>query len=163
MTRARPRRLRDIPIQQIVSIQKLAISAQGASHDFQKTPESRNLDYRNHALTASSNKSKRLGAYSRAERRQPETQSHQHQCYTPYKKFIQFPPQTLQPPWPAICKLQTCRHTMGQFARIRTIHAHRTWCGGITPPQQGEGEGREGMPAGRQIAERGFDPRTFGL
>ena len=27
----------------------------------------------------------------------------------------------------------------------------------------GERERRDGTPAGRKIAERGFDPRTFGL
>ena len=74
-------------------------------------------------------------------------------------------------PWTAGCRQQTCRNITGGSvvwwyhtptasgkARQRERERERGWQGG-----RGERERREGTPAGRKIAERGFDLRTFGL
>ena len=81
-------------------------------------------------------------------------------------------------PWTASCRQQPCRNMMGQRWRIQFMTIGRVVWWYHTPTASGkaryieregkargerERERREGTPAGGKIAERGFDPRTFGL
>ena len=75
----------------------------------------------------------------------------------------------------AMRKQQICRNMLGQCGRIQSMTSgHVVWW--YHSPTESwkkkvrergggerERERREGTPVGREIAERGFDPRSFGL